>query len=80
MNSKGSVSFTPSEDMTMYLYICTSDASESLDINGDDIVSDTATDGGVIISMNVQAGQSYTIKKGKSGETFLYYIKLVPVE
>lgn len=80
MNSKGSVSFTPSEDMTMYLYICTSDASESLDINGDDIVSGTATDGGVIISMNVQAGQSYTIKKGKSGETFLYYIKLVPVE
>lgn len=80
MNSKGSVSFTPSEDMTMYLYICTSDASESLNINGDDIVSDTATDGGVIISMNVQAGQSYTIKKGKSGETFLYYIKLVPVE
>lgn len=80
MNSEGSVSFTPSEDMTMYLYICTSDASESLDINGDDIVSDTATDGGVIISMNVQAGQSYTIKKGKSGETFLYYIKLVPVE
>lgn len=80
MNSNGSVAFTPSENMTMYLYICTTDTSESLNINGDNIASNATTDGGVIISLNVKADQPYTIKKGKSGETFLYYIKLVPVE
>ena len=81
MNSSGELTVTPTEDMTMTLYFDKrddySDGEIGLAVNGEDIAGvATASGDGYIITVDVKAGTSYTITKGGSVETCLFYVAL----
>ncbi len=82
LDSKGSISFTPSKDMTMTVYFTKKTNKEGvvdLKINGSK-VEGTATESGdgYTITMTVTGGTTYELLKGTL-ETCVFYISLVPV-
>ena len=74
MNSSASVTFTPEANGTVTLVFNTSCNGFTIFINGAN--STTIPDDG-IVTINVNAGTTYTITKNKS-ESFLYYVEYVP--
>ncbi len=74
VSSKASIAFTPSENGTVTLVFNSSNAGNTLKINGGNGPTIPA-DG--IVTLDVTAGTSYEIKKG-SGESFLYYLAYAP--
>ena len=81
MNSSGELTVTPTEDMTMTLYFDKrddyTDGEIGLEINGEDKAGvATAAGDGYTVTVDVKAGTSYTIKRGSSVETCLFYVAL----
>ena len=80
LDSKGSISFTPTADMTMTVYYRVKEGKESTPtLNVNDVeVTGTAIADGFIYTASVSANTAYTISKGV--EAYVYYIELVPAE
>ena len=81
LDSKGSLSFTPSEDMTMTLYfrVKGDDAATitegDVKVNGETEAGNALTEGGFTLTMDVAKGTQYAITKG-SAESYIFYISL----
>lgn len=82
LDSKGSISFTPSKKMTMTVYFnkrTDKDGVVDLKINGEKVEgTPTASGDGYTITMAVASGTTYELLKGTL-ETCVFYISLVPL-
>ena len=83
LNSKGSVTFTPTKDYQMTLVLATTKTGRDVKLNGNKTtVGGTLNTEGAYYEMepiNIVAGTQYVIAKGSS-ESILMLIKLTPIE
>lgn len=82
LDSNGTITFTPSENMTMTVYFRVKAGKEgtpNLLINGEEVTGIEISDG-FTYTMTVNANTQYVISKASGIESYIYYISLVPVE
>ncbi len=83
LNSKGSITFTPTKDYQMTLVLATSKSGRDVSLNGNKTTvsgtEDTAGGYYELQPISITANTQYVIAKG-SAEGILMLIKLVPVE
>ena len=82
LDSKGTITFTPTGNMTMTVYYRVKEGKESTPaINLNDVeVTGTPIADGFTYTAEVMANNSYIIGKASGIEAYVYYIELVPVE
>ena len=76
-DSNGSVVFTPDADGTLTIAVASSGTDRTILLNGEKIATLTNAKTLAVITVDVEAGVTYTLNRG-SGESALYYIAYVP--
>lgn len=82
LNSKGSITFTPTNDYKMTMVLSTAKGGRTVKVNDVETAGGTENTEGkyyVITSQNITKGTQYVIKKG-DGESILMLIILDPIE
>lgn len=82
LNSKGSITFTPTNDYKMTMILSTAKGGRTVKVNDVETAGGTENTEGkyyVITSQNITKGTQYVIKKG-DGESILMLIILDPIE